>query len=115
MIVKKQTAGRVDELIACADVVLKQAQDKSDGALALRALGELRELHLAKAQIEMGIDAQKALRQIGDDQLIEEVRRRGLTLDQKVTWRVVHDALPELPADGDGPTAPLPEGTAETQ
>lgn len=97
----EKTASRVDELIRVADDVLKQAQSKGDGALAIRALGELRELHLAKAQIEMGLDAQKALRQISDEILIGEVKRRGLTLDQKVTWTVVHDAKPALPGASD--------------
>ncbi len=98
---RKEPEGGVKELIECAERVLKEAQGKNDGALSLRALAELRELHLAKAQIEMGLDAQKALRQIADDQLIEEVRRRGLTVEQKVTWNVVHDATkPALPETG---------------
>jgi hypothetical protein len=110
--VADQPAGKVNELILAVEAVLKEAREKKNGNLVLRATAELRELYLAKVQILMGVDAERALRLIDDAALIEEIKRRGLSLDQKVTWTVIHDASPELAPENVNPPE-LPESPAE--
>lgn len=95
---KVEPEERVSELISLAEAVLRDAREAKENGTALRALSELRELYLAKSQIQMGVDAQKTLRTIADADLIAEVRRRGISLDQKVKWKIVEDGSPELPA-----------------
>jgi hypothetical protein len=104
----------INRLIRETEAVLTRAGLKKDDQLVLRASECLGDLYAKKAQMAMGVDEQKALRSINDGALIAEVKRRGLSLDSQVVFRVVHDASPDLSdADADLPAA-LPESSTDS-